>query len=79
MCLHPVWLSFLLQSLYPGPNKGLVFIHDLHSVNHVDIYTCMNTTTKKQRNDRTVLVIDSEKHKSATAIQLFVVVGDTSQ
>ena len=42
-------------------------------------YTCMYTATKKQRNDRTVLVIDSEKHKSAIAIQLFVVVGDTSQ
>ena len=42
-------------------------------------YTCMYTATKKQRNDRTVLVIDSEKHKSAIAIQLFVVVDDISR
>ena len=42
-------------------------------------YTCMYTATKKQRNDRTVLVIDSEKHQSAFAMQLFVVVDDISQ
>ena len=42
-------------------------------------YTYMHTTTKKRRNGRTVLVIDSEKHQSATVIQLFVVVDDISQ
>ena len=42
-------------------------------------YTCMYTATKKQRNGCTVLVIDSENHKSATAIQLFVVVDDITQ
>ena len=51
----------------------------MYIVYTVHTYTYMNTTTKKQRNDRTVQVIDSEKHKSATAMQLFVVVDDISQ